>query len=432
MHEIRADSLRGDAIILRFIKLYTLMVIFEGVFRKWIQISHLDFFYFARDLLGFLFCLRLILSHRFTLYTGATVIFYQFAFVAVGFAFFYSVVMLQIPISVAVFGTRNFLSILLVGFILSYLHNFGKLFRAIYSVLVKSLIPQFLIVLFQVSSGPEAFINKTRWNQGASLFTSGETVRPPGTFTNALGLGYYLLICFGFVMAAHLHGNMSLRDSNINAIAFFVILGISALAGSRTVILGLILSVSLYLFIRLRNGRMLENSPMNRKKASRGLIIILVGVVLFSLYKLSDVLYAFLFRIQYQTEGFAGTRSRVIDSIFGYDINGLTWFGTGIGTRHQSALALGWAQTWVENETLRWSAELGILGFLLIVIRQIWIAMLTFKVLFSSRNSQFLAPIIFVSLGPIMFSGLSTQPSVQGVSALLIGIILHRTKIQES
>ncbi len=126
MHEIRTDSIREDRIILRFIQLYTLMVIFEGVFRKWIQISSLDLFYFARDLLGFLFCLKLILSPKFKIYTGARVIVYQFAVVAVGFAVFYSVVILQIPLSVALFGTRNFLSLLVVGFVLSYLYACAK------------------------------------------------------------------------------------------------------------------------------------------------------------------------------------------------------------------------------------------------------------------------------------------------------------------
>ena len=120
---------------------------------------------------------------------------------------------------------------------------------------------------------------------------------------------------------------------------------------------------------------------------------------------------------------------RIIDSIFGYQISGVSLFGSGIGTRHQSALALGWIQPWVENESVRWSAEIGILGLLLVVLRQIWISYLAFDVVFNKVCYSHLAPMIFVPLGPFLVSGISTQPTIQGMSAIMIIFIVFRKYI---
>jgi hypothetical protein len=287
---------------------------------------------------------------------------------------------------------------------------------------------QLPIVILQVLSGPDAFINKTSWDLGASVFTSGEVVRPPGTFTNALGLGYFLLTCFGLVLSTNLKRSKSNSETNLNYIAFISILGISAISGSRTVIFGLISTICVYLVFRLTKKL---NKSSIQNKVSPFLRIFTVLGTLFVLYKMIDVINAFLYRVQYQTEGGEGTRNRIIDSIFGYQIQNLTFFGSGIGSRHQSALALGWIQPWVENESIRWSAELGLIGFLLIIIRQIWICYLAIQCFTKKFQNNYLAPIIFVTLGPVLLSGLSTQPSVQGTSAILIGIIFHRTKVAQ-
>jgi O-antigen ligase len=143
-----------------------------------------------------------------------------------------------------------------------------------------------------------------------------------------------------------------------------------------------------------------------------------------------DVINAFLFRLRYQTEGGSGTLSRVIDSIFGYEISSISLFGSGIGTRHQSAIALGLNQSWVENETVRWSAEIGLLGLVILLIRQIWITYLAVNLLFNGDRFDYIGPMIFVALGPFLISGISTQPTIQGMSAIMLIFLIFRKEIQ--
>jgi hypothetical protein len=419
-----------DATIYRFLRIYLVILITEGIFRKWIQIFPFDLFYFLRDLIGFLFCLRLLTSPRFRIHAGAKIFIYQSAIPLISIAIFYATVVRNVPLSVALFGARNYLSLLPIGFILLYLENTEEVFQRLYSVFISSLSFQFPVVVLQVLSGPDAFINKTGWDQGASLFTSGQVVRPPGTFTNALGLGYYLLICYGLVLGARIRQFRNVREANVNTLAFFSIVGMSALAGSRTVILGLALTTILYLMLQLKSHFSQVSSTVVRWRVSPILSVFLILSTVTILYKLVDVIDAFAYRIRYQTEGSSGTLSRVLESIFGYHIEDLTWFGSGIGTRHQSAIALGWIQPWVENETIRWSAELGIFGFVLVVGRQFWVAKIAFLEFFQKPSIHYFAPIVFVSLGPILLSGVSTQPSVQGLSAVLIGLLLNMSRFR--
>jgi len=420
---------REDIAIYRFIKLYILLLVFEGIFRKWIQIVPVDVFYFLRDLIGFVFCFKLFLFSRIKMYEGSRYFFYLMAIVIASCACFVAVTIQNVPIGVALFGIRNYLSLLIIAFILSYLRDFRFLFRTIYRAYIYCFFIQLPIIVLQVLSGPEAFINKTSWDLGASLFTSGEVVRPPGTFTNALGLGYFLLTCLGLVLSNNLKGGKSTTETNLNYIAFICIVGISAIAGSRTLIFGLFVTLFIYFVFRITKNPLSFSAKVSVSPLLR--LFTLLGT-LFALYKLINVINAFFYRLQYQTEGSQGTLNRIIDSIFGYQIESLTWFGSGIGTRHQSAIALGWSQPWVENEILRWSAELGLVGFLLIILRQFWICKLAVQAFTGKFEGQYLVPIIFVSLGPILLSGLSTQPSVQGASAILIGIIYHSSKFTQN
>ena len=314
-------------------------------------------------------------------------------------------------------------------YLCSYIRDKSRIFDKIYKAFLLALFFQLPIVVLQVSSGPNSFVNKTGWEIGATVFTSGEVVRPPGTFTNALGLGYYLLIVFGLLLSAHLKGFTTQKSANLNSLALFMLLIISAISGSRTVLLGLSLTALLFVFVSIK--RLFQNNGgiKHTGKSSRLLLLFMYTSLVFILYKLVPVINAFIFRLNYQTEGNSGTRSRVLNSIFGYQYSDLTLIGTGMGTRHQSALALGWIQPWVENETLRWSAELGLFGFTLIILRQIWILSLAASVLIRNVEYRNLSPMIFISMGPFLVSGISTQPTIQGMSAVMMLMLVFRNRI---
>ena len=419
-----------DHSIIRFLKFYIFLVIFEGVFRKWIRLSQVDVFYFLRDVFTVLYIFKLIIKNRnVELGNRNSRIYLNFLFSIFALYGFIAVVFQNIPINVVLFGIRNFISIFLLVYVCSFLVDKKMIFVSTYKMFIGSLIIQLPIVLLQVVSQPNSFINKTSWELGASVFTSGEFVRPPGTFTNALGLGYFILITYGLILSSFLKGLVTHKAANRNLIALFILVVIAAVSGSRTVLLGLSLTTSLYIILKIKMNILGFKRVLNSKKSSKFVFILLSFSSFFIFYRTLDVINAFLFRLQYQTEGGSGTRMRITDSIFGYNVSEISLFGSGIGTRHQSAIALGWIQSWVENETFRWSAEIGIFGFLLIIVRQIWITFLAINCFRQKIKIEYLGPMIFVSLGPILVSGMSTQPTIQGMSAIMLVFLFYRKLI---
>jgi hypothetical protein len=107
----------------------------------------------------------------------------------------------------------------------------------------------------------------------------------------------------------------------------------------------------------------------------------------------------------------------------------MSLLGNGMGTHHQSALALGWIEPWVENEVSRWISELGVFGLVLILVRQFWIVFLAASIF--ARNVKYvnIGPIIFIALGPFLFGGITTQPTVQGMSAVITLVLVFRNRI---
>jgi hypothetical protein len=419
-----------DKSLYRFLKFYILLVIFEGVFRKWIRLSNVDVFYFLRDLITVLFILKILFLRRHkTLKNQKTRISLNILFSIFILYGFIAVVVQNIPVAVVIFGIRNFVSIFLLVYICSFICDKNRIFTATYRIFIGSLFIQLPIVLLQVVSQPNSFINKTSWDLGASVFTSGEFVRPPGTFTNALGLGYFILITYGLILGSFLKGFGTRKAANRNLVALFLVMIIAAISGSRTVLFGLSLTTSLFVILRLKRMTLESEKSSISKRSSSSILILFSVLIIYVLYKLADVINAFLFRLKYQTEGGNGTRLRIIDSIFGYHISEISLFGTGIGTRHQSALALGWIQPWVENESVRWSAEIGVFGLLLIILRQFWISFIAINVLLNKVKFDYLGPMIFVSLGPVLVSGISTQPTIQGMSAIMLIFLVFRKLI---
>jgi O-antigen ligase len=391
-----------DSEIYRYLRLYLLLVIYEGVFRKWIRLTDQDIFYFARDIFIMLSILRISTSNRFKNTSDRNIRILLIVIFTFFITYAYLAIVVQnTPVPVVAFGFRNYSSVLLLAYLCSYLQDKSRIFETIYRSFLVSLIFQLPLVLLQVISAKDSFINRTGWEIGATFFTSGEVVRPPGTFTNALGLGYYLLITFGLILSAFLNGFETKRSANVNLVALFMLVVISAISGSRTVLLGLFLATFLYVILRIKK-MINRNATSNQlKKSSRFIAAIMSISITYVLYKLTNVINAFLFRIRYQTEGGSGTKDRIVGAVFDYNYSEMSLLGNGIGTHHQSALALGWIEPWVENEVSRWISELGIFGLVLILVRQFWIVFLAASIF--ARNVKYvnIGPIIFIALGLI-------------------------------
>lgn len=393
--------------IMNFYCIYLMLVIFEGIFRKWIRISSIDFFYFIRDVITFAFVIKIILENRWKSKIPATLILYSGLIILLCI---YQLFQNGMTLYVAVFGLRNYLAPLSLALITTVQRTYQELRTAIIFCCSTTIYFQAIIALIQSISPRNSSINFTSWGAGNALVTSGVTVRPIGTFTSSLGFSYYLITCIAALIS--IRSSKIDRISNLQRFAIIPLLFASAVSGNRTVIF----SFSIILI--------LHYISIDHSQRKRGFSLSVFGLsalgILLSAKFLTPVINAFVYRLKYQTEGGSGTLARILGAVLGYRIDFQT-AGDGIGVYHQSGVALGAAPHWIENEVPRWIMELGVLGVMIILFRQIWsLVILTRAIRWKgSVNYQYRA-FIFALFPMLLFSGISTQPTVQGFAACLL------------
>lgn len=384
-----------------------MLVIFEGVFRKWVRISSLDLFYFIRDIIAFAFLLKLISQGRWKSRIPGTVILFGFAIILLcTFQIFQN----KMSIPVAAFGVRNYLAPLALVLITTLYRTFQELRTAIVFCCTTTIYLEAMLAVIQSISSRDSAINFTSWGAGNALVTSGDTVRPIGTFTSSLGFSYYLIICVAVLVSIKAEKNdaKSIRQK----FYVFPLMLASVVSGSRTVLL----ASSIILILHVLST---EHRQKKRVISFSAIGMSSIGILLF-VNSLAPVLDAFIFRLKYQTEGGTGTLARIFGAIFGYRYD-FKISGDGIGVYHQSGVSLGSASLWIENEVPRWIMELGILGIVIFICRQLWALKILVRSLKwkGSANYQYKA-FVFALFPMLLFSGISTQPSVQGFAACLL------------
>ena len=387
---------------------YIGLVIFEGVLRKWIRLAPFDLFYFFRDVISFLYLAWIFFSKARK--SRIPQLFYLVVFLITSLAFV-QVLIGQIELSVAIFGLRNMFAPFVIAYIAISTNTRNILRDAIIRLCISSIYLEVPLALFQALSPRDSFINFTTWGQASSMVTSGDQVRPIGTFTSTLGFSYYLILCTAVLFFTNF--SHQYRSTIMQRNYPFAVLTGSAISGSRTVLFAVII-IALFSVMTSRN-------PFYSKIKFR-FSAISVATLIFAYFadSILSVIDSFIFRLRYQTEGGGGTLNRIAEAIFGYTTD-FQFIGEGIGKYHQSGIALGSANFWIENEVPRWIMELGLFGFALVLVRQIW-ALRLLTLAFNSNSGSFHENRAFIfAIFPLMFfSGITTQPSVQGIASCLI------------
>lgn len=391
-----------------FYLFYFGLVIFEGVLRKWIRLAPFDLFYFFRDVISFLYLVWILFSKA--QHSRIPQLFYLVVFLITSIAFV-QVLNGQIELNVAIFGLRNMFAPFVIAFISISTNTRDILRDSIIRLCIASIYVEAPLALFQALSPRDSFINFTTWGQASSMVTSGDQVRPIGTFTSTLGFSYYLVLCTAVLFLtsfSHKYRSTKVQRNYPYMVAIAV-----AISGSRTVLFAVILIA----LLSVLTSRKLFNSKIRFRFSA-----ISIATFIFAYFadSILSVIDAFIFRLRYQTEGGGGTLKRISEAIFGYTID-FQFIGEGIGKYHQSGIALGSANFWIENEIPRWIMELGLLGFFLVILRQIWAFRLL--ILASNTRSGYFhenRALIFALFPLLLFSGITTQPSVQGIASCLI------------
>lgn len=395
---------------------YFFLLTFEGVFRKWVKFGSLDFFYVIRDAILFLEIMRQILIQK---KKNISIFFlYHFYFILVFGIASLQILFLNMNLTVLTLGIRNYLAP--VG--LSYYIILSNRRDSFILMLKKTMFPitvlETIIVSLQVISPRNGFVNATPTGNDA-IVTSGLQVRPLGTFTSSLGLVYFLTFAYSFCLyELERHSNLK------NYLFLTMILFNTLLSGSRTAPIS-IFFISFVFFVRRFRTR-----DKNYFSLAKILIVLSIATALvLSIFR--KVWEAYLFRLQNQTEGSGGTASRLLQSFSQFSTAKLSILGDGIGVHHASAIPFFGLGTWIESEKLRWSAELGLAGYLLFNIRIVVAISLLVVVIFSKSNKPNF-PFIVGFFPMLVVGGISTQPTIQGIAALSLATIVSlRTNDEE-
>ncbi len=249
---------------------YFFLLIFEGVFRKWVLPQYSDILLVIRDPVALVIYVIAIKARLFP----RNAWFWSIAAIAF-LSTLVSLVVLEpyLPIKpmffITAFGFRcNFLHLPLIFIIGRALdaEDVKKLGRW----MLIGLLPMCLLLAVQFNSSPEAWINRTAGiGESQQITAGGGKIRPPGTFSFVSGVIFYAAMCAAYLLYGALtrgiYRNWLLFSAGF---ALVVTIGVS---GSRSVLLAvLVVLASLLVVIVVR--------PRAVNQFGRNLLI--AGVVL--------------------------------------------------------------------------------------------------------------------------------------------------------
>lgn len=420
--------------IKRAIWLYFFLLIFEGVFRKWILPQFSDILLIVRDpvvLVIYLLAIKARVFPRNHWMVSLGIIAFLSSLV--------SVVVLEpyLPIQpiilVTGFGFRsNFLHLPLL-FVMGRVLDFGDVKKLGWWMLI-GLLPMCVLLAIQFNSAPDAFINRTAGLAGTEQITAGSgKIRPPGTFSFVSGVIFYAAMAAAYLLYAAMTKGVY-RNWLLFAAGFALVVTIGV-SGSRSVLLAVLLVLaSLLLVLVVRPGAVNQFG----RNLLIAVIVILIAVRL-PIFKegvqvLSDRFTAVAEAEETSVAG--GLIDRVL-IVFteGFKLLGLApigGYGLGIGTNGGAKFLTGRAIFLLtEGEWGRVILESGpILGSAFLI----WRTMLTFSLgLFSFRKLQQgqLLPLFMYAAGFLsLLNGQFGQPTNLGFSVFICGLCLAAANIR--
>jgi hypothetical protein len=367
------------------VKVALVLVIFEGVLRKWVLPQASDLIYFLKDFVLLGAYIRYYLSselksafHRNTL----TIVLLMAISWSVFQAFNPS---LGSPV-IGFFGLKAyFFYIPLMWMLPALFESQEELYEFLRSYLLLA-IPVCLLAVAQFFSPPSSFINVYAGGQEANA-TVGDVVRVTGTFSYLLGYSTYLTTCFSFLIPMLILPQSRIWRWLTFAEALLVV-GTSFMTGARGLILYEVLFVVGYA------SALLVTQPSIAVWATKQVILPTVFISALVPIFFSNAIDAFSSRATTASDSdtfFERTLSAFAEPEQAAQLKGFDGYGTGATHQAVSALRkalnlpLGEAPPPSEGEMGRIVLELGPLGFVfwyglrLLLIFSIWRVFLKLK-----------------------------------------------------
>ncbi len=429
------DTARTIQNIRRLIWLYLFLLIFEGVFRKWILPQFSAPLLIIRDPVALLIYVLAIRARVLPFNTFiVSLIIIALASWATGIIVLAPFVAMKKVLLITAYGVRsNFLHLPLI-FIIPAVMDLEDVKRVGWWTIV-GMIPMGILMALQFRAPAESFINGVAGGDGMQIAAGGGKIRPPGPFSFISGAVYYLSAVAAFMLHAVL-AKLPYRKSLLvlAGAALFVGMGVS---GSRSTVLAVgVVVASLALLILVRPsiaGRI-------------GQYIVIAAVVLWLTSYLPIFREGLGILSDRFAEGAEASETTVVNGLFtrtgGGFIEGLQvltrtplgGFGLGVGTNGGANFLVGHAEFLLaENEWSRILLESGpILGAAFLI----WRCAITWKVgrfAFDEvrRHDNPLPLFLFSAAFFALLQGPFGQPTSLGFAVSLAGLALAARPIRD-
>ncbi|HVF70542.1 MAG TPA: hypothetical protein VM940_02940 [Chthoniobacterales bacterium] len=428
-----ATNQRVIVYLKRLIWVYFFLLIFEGVFRKWLLPQYSDILLVIRDpvvLLIYALAIKAKIFPRngFILALGVIAVLSWLVALVVLEPY----LSLRPLILVTGFGFRsNFLHLPLI-FVIGRAFEVDDV-KALGRWTLIGLIPMSVLLAIQFNSAPDAFINRTAGlGETLQITAGGGKIRPPGTFSFVSGVIFYAAMSASFLLYGALTRGVYRTWLLFSAgLALALTIGVS---GSRSVLLAVLVVVaSLLVIIVVRPGAV---NQFGRNL----LIVVVVGLIVVRLPIFNEGVQILADRFTAAGDAEEGTIAR---GLIARMLSGFTegflllgrapigGYGLGIGTNGGAKFLTGrtiflltegeWGRVVLESGPI-----LG-LGFLA------WRTLLTIKLaLFSYRQLKGgdILPLMLYCAGFIaLLNGQFGQPTNLGFAVFLSGLCLAAANI---
>ncbi|WP_189319568.1 hypothetical protein [Curtobacterium sp. ER1/6] len=390
--------------------IYIFLWLLEGALRKWVP-ETASVLYVARDLIFAASVLILMLGRSSR--SGTARWFWPASLSILALAVVQIFLGIVSP-TVAALGARSYLAPALFVAAVAVWGRPSTL-RVVQRAVLIAVPFELALSMLQAFSPARSWVNAQVGSDEASFVNFG-VVRPSGTFSAPAGLLTFVPLALAFTLEkfSARTGKSTVLATVLTAATFLIV----ALSGARGVVLGVAVVVAAYAACAVAGWGRPKRLPL----APLLTLILVSGVAASVLF--SSILSSFAQRFNDASRS-ENPLARLLNQAVGFVDSPLTLLGTGPGSRSQVGIAAGSAFGWLEIDNDRWVAELGLLGFVLALVRVVafvWLVVLTVRRI---GDGQWLFALISASFLPTLFSGSLTQtPSAQAGAAVTIGLLL--------
>lgn len=388
---------------------YTHFWVIEGAIRKWVP--GLDsVLYIARDAILVLGLIFLGLSTARAARSAWALWFAAFGLLILASA---HIVAGLVPLPVGVLGMRSYVAPMLLVYLLWRYKSVGA-WRKVCGVVAAYVPVEAALTLVQVISPPNSWVNLQTAGEAASFVNAG-VVRASGSFTAPAGLSLYVPLA----LAACLVVAQSKTRPWAGYGGALLVVTIALLGGSRNSLIAALIVLTAYVFLQFARG-------YRGWGASAGILILIGSAVIIVVSSVPVVLQSFLTRFEDASRS-ENSLERVLNQMLGFMARSPSLLGEGIGANSQAGISSGSGAEWIETETVRWVAELGVIGVVLGLARLLGLVVLLGFLVSGRVRGDVITWMLCAALIPVIAYGQITQtPTSQGFVGLAIGCVVSR------